>query len=208
MPLPPTVVFERTAVASSSNSSDNEHHPDGFTMKRLHPCVFPMVVGRLYAMEGNKSMQNSWSERHFQHCQAILEEIHECEAKMAELSNKLVEETLGVHLIEEIEDCMSWSDDESSHEQWYTAHDSYSYGMLSDDSSPHSSSSSLDTEPSILLPEIPTSVLGRVLAPLIPDRHTFDSLAATCTELFNACASMNQLPPWPEGLIRVGVGFW
>ena len=151
-------------------------------------------------------MQDSWQERHLEHCQHILEEIRECEVNLAELRSQLFHDDLGFELIQDIEDWISTSDDDSS-EKWHTAHDSYSQ-MLSESTSPNSSFSSLASEAPLLLPEIPTTVLGRILAPLISDRNTFDSLAETCKELKHACDTMAQLPPWPEGIIRLGVGMW
>jgi hypothetical protein len=204
MPLPPTIDFQRN-LEETDPHNDNAH--EAFTMQHIHPSIFPMVLGRIHPMEGNRSMQDSWQERHLEHYQHILEEIHECESKVLELRLKLFQDDLGFSLIQDIEDWISTSDDDSS-EKWHTAHDTSSSLLSDDDTSLYSSSSSLETEPPVLLPEIPTSVLGRELAPLISDRHTFDNLAATCKELQNACETMIQLPPWPEGIIRLGVGMW
>ena len=205
MPLPPTIDFCAN-VDERSDSTDSSDSVD-VTMSDLHPCIFPMVLGRIHAMEGNRSMQDSWQERHRAHCQHILEEIRECETNMAELRSQLYHDDLGFELIQDIEDWISTSDGDDSSEKWHTAHDSYSQ-LLSDTTSPNSSFSSLSSNSLELLPEIPVTVLGRILAPLIPDRDTLDCLAATCKELKNACETMAQLPPWPEGIIRLGVGMW
>jgi hypothetical protein len=189
MPSPPTIFSrENTRIHT---------HDQQFTMKILNPFNVPMMLRRLQSTKGNALAQDSWEERHFQHCQEILQEISHCEEKVIELRNKEIEDSLHIKLIEEIDDDEFWWED-SDHSS-----------SLSDEVEGATVTSQSQDEPvTPALPEIPINILRSVLAPLIRDRSTLNNLAATCKELQRTCLSMDPPPPWPEGLLRLGSGIW
>jgi hypothetical protein len=195
MPLrPPTISLE-------FDPRSNVHH-GGYTIKCLHPFLFPMVLGRIFAVERNKFMKDSWQERHFRHCQFIVQEITRCEFKMKSLLTKTRENNLSVKMIEEID-----NDDDTSFLDSSVTESSHMPAFTNINNS--QLKSSMDTPPrDPILVEIPTNILGSVIAPLIRDRYTFDNLAATCWELRQTCMSMDPPPPWPEGHVRLGSGIW
>lgn len=193
VPLRPPTISNVDDPRSSSS------HDEEYTQICLHPCLFPMVLDRIYVVNGNNFIWDSWQERHLKHCQAIVQEISQCELKMKSLRTKSLEWNHNVKLIEEIEDDMFLLDSSVTDKSYMSA------CSLSENSQMNPTS---NISGHSMLPEIPTNILGLMIAPLIRDRHTFDSLAATCKELRHTCMLMDPPPPWPEGLVRLGSGIW
>lgn len=187
MPRPPTFLFQENDQLCI--------HKDGYSMEALHPCIFPMILHRPFALQGISSFQDSWEERHLQHCQNILQEISQCEAKVQALRTKDTECHFDFKFIEDIDE----------------RDDNDGFGSLdrcNDAESRLATNANEGTQLGPSLPEIPINILGSLLAPLLRDRNTFDNLSATCKELRNTCSSMDPPPPWPEGLLRLGAGIW
>ncbi|KAG7367964.1 NTPase-like protein [Nitzschia inconspicua] len=190
MPPPPILPFEENEGLTV--------HDEIFSLEALHPCMFPMLQHTPYAARW-RTLQDSWEERHLQQCTELLQEISQCEVTLKLLREREIENTLDITFIEEIDDDNSWSPTSVHENAFEDGDESEGIGL------PCSTVKPLRT---MQLPQIPITILGSILAPLIRDRCTFDNLSVTCKELRKACSSMDPPPPWPEGVLRIGSGIW
>jgi WD40 repeat protein len=127
-------------------------------------------------------------QSNLQELEAMRNEIKEWEDKVKELQN-LIQQQEEIVLIKEIDEEIPFDECDDQQEE--------------DERSVYPESAANKK-----LPEIPTNILGLIVAPMIAERSTFDSLALTCKDIREACMAMFPPPPWPEGLIRINCGVW